>query len=196
MNKIINILIVGLGGQGVSSLSQVIQTSLLNTGIFCKATIFKGGAQKRGAVHSSIRIFPSKEYGEHFSASIPDGELDILLAMEESEALRYARWYKSDTKLIINEYRFPFYNERFKSISEGMKISHQIAKDFNKVTSKDFEKECKNLFGSNRNVNILMGLEMLKLGVVPIESMCFLEEFDKLKKIKYEDMLVLMDIAM
>lgn len=81
-----DIMVVGVGGQGVIMAAAIIaDTALLHGGLEVKLSETRGMSQRGGSVNSHIRI------GEHVVApSISPGEVDYLLAFETAEGLRLA----------------------------------------------------------------------------------------------------------
>lgn len=95
-----NILIVGVGGQGILLASELLSEVAFLNGYDVKKSEVHGMAQRGGVVSSHIR------YGEKvFSPLIPEGDADVLLAFEMAEALRWSHFVKRDGVVIINEYR-------------------------------------------------------------------------------------------
>ncbi|MFC1503921.1 indolepyruvate oxidoreductase subunit beta [Spirochaetota bacterium] len=83
MNKITNILIVGLGGQGIILASNIICDVLFREGFDVKKSEVHGMSQRGGSVVSHIR------YGTCvYSPLIPEGKVDFLIAMNRSEGER------------------------------------------------------------------------------------------------------------
>ena len=195
MQTINNILIAGIGGQGVNSLSSVIQKILLANGLFCKGAIFKGGAQKRGTVYSTIRIFSDPELGQNMSSIIPNGELQTLLSLEATESLRYAKYYSPSTTLLVNDYSFDFYNERQVGGAKKIDVKDALNSNFENATIQNFSQQSTELFGDDSMINVLIGLEAIQLKLLPIDTYDFLDEFQKKTKINYENMMILMDLC-
>ncbi len=81
-----DIMVVGVGGQGVIVAAAIIaETALLHGGLDVKLSETRGMSQRGGSVHSHIRI------GRRVVApSISPGEVDYLLAFESAEGLRLA----------------------------------------------------------------------------------------------------------
>ncbi len=76
MNKITNIVIAGLGGQGVLKASDIIADLAFGTGLDVKKSEIRGMSQRGGSVSSDVR------FGEHvFSPMVPDGEADFLVVL-------------------------------------------------------------------------------------------------------------------
>lgn len=95
-----NIRLVGVGGQGILVASEILCDALLASGLDVKKTEVHGMAQRGGTVNSDVR-FGTKVY----SPVIPQGEVDILLAFEQMEALRYLASLKPGGMVIVNKQR-------------------------------------------------------------------------------------------
>lgn len=92
----LNILIVGVGGQGALTTAHLIARSAMRAGLNVLVAETHGMAQRGGSVETHVRI------GDVFSPLIPDCGADIVLALEPVEALRYARYLKESSKIILN----------------------------------------------------------------------------------------------
>src|SRR6056297_11555 len=100
MSKTVNIMLAGVGGQGVLLASEVISKSALKEDYDVKKSEVHGMAQRGGSVVSNVR-FGKKVY----SPLIAEGEADILLAFEKLEALRWINYLKEDGIIITNTQR-------------------------------------------------------------------------------------------
>ncbi|RLA07728.1 MAG: indolepyruvate oxidoreductase subunit beta [Gammaproteobacteria bacterium] len=95
--KITNILVCGIGGQGVMTAAEIIAQAAVSIGLDAKKTEVAGMAQRGGVVTSHIR------FGEKvLSPAINCGEADILLSFELAEAYRWLHWLKADGQALIN----------------------------------------------------------------------------------------------
>jgi indolepyruvate ferredoxin oxidoreductase beta subunit len=92
-----NILISGVGGQGVVLASYVLSRCALAEGYDVKQSEVHGMAQRGGCVTSHLR-FGDKVY----SSLITPGTVDVLLSFESVEALRYVHWLKPGGLLVYN----------------------------------------------------------------------------------------------
>ncbi len=82
-NKVTNILLVGVGGQGIIVASEIMADVFMDAGYDVKKSEVHGMAQRGGRVSTHVR------FGQKvFSPLIKEGEADILVAFEELEALR------------------------------------------------------------------------------------------------------------
>lgn len=91
-----NVLIVGVGGQGVIMVSKVLAQLCQNHGYEVKQSEVHGMAKRGGGVFSHVRFGPKV-----WSPTIPEGEADVLLALEWAEGLRWINYMKPDTGIYI-----------------------------------------------------------------------------------------------
>jgi len=97
MERITNIALVGVGGQGILLASEVISRAALLSSQDVKKSEVHGMAQRGGSVVSQIR-FGEKVY----SPLIPDGDTDFLVSFEMLESLRYADTLAPDGTALVN----------------------------------------------------------------------------------------------
>lgn len=97
MNNL-NIMIVGVGGQGTLLASRVLGNVALKKLYDVKVSEVHGMSQRGGSVVTYVKL-GKKVY----SPLIEKGEADIILAFEKLEALRWIEYLKEGGKLIINE---------------------------------------------------------------------------------------------
>jgi len=93
-----NILFAGVGGQGVLLVAELAARAAIHGGFDAKKTEVHGAAQRGGSVVSHVR-FSSNVY----SPLIPAGEVDILLALEKLEGLRWAHFVRPGGLIVLNE---------------------------------------------------------------------------------------------
>jgi indolepyruvate ferredoxin oxidoreductase beta subunit len=95
----LNLIIAGVGGQGNVLASQLIGKAFVKENYFVTIGDTYGASQRGGAVMSHLRI--SKD--SQFSPLIPEGQADILVALEPVEALRViAQYGNPSTAAVIN----------------------------------------------------------------------------------------------
>ena len=99
-NKITNILVAGIGGQGVMTAAEVLSQTALSQGFDVKKTEVAGMAQRGGVVTSHVRFGP-----QVLSPAIPPGEADILVGFEPAEALRWISHLRKSGVAMINTTR-------------------------------------------------------------------------------------------
>ena len=91
-----NVLIVGVGGQGVIMVSKALAWLAQSRGFEVKQSEVHGMAKRGGSVFSHVRFGP-----QVWSPTIPKGEVDILVALEWAEGLRWLPYLKPDTGIFI-----------------------------------------------------------------------------------------------
>ncbi len=98
--QIFNIVIAGVGGQGVLMASKVLAESALASGLDVKQNEVHGMAQRGGSVISFVRIGD-----EVASPVVMPGTADLLISFEPLEALRYIHYLKPGGRLVYNRVR-------------------------------------------------------------------------------------------
>lgn len=95
--KNVNIMIVGVGGQGTLLASRILGNAILSLGYDVKVSEVHGMSQRGGSVVTYVK------YGEKvYSPIIDKGEADIILAFELLEAYRALPFLKKGGKIIVN----------------------------------------------------------------------------------------------
>lgn len=92
-----NIVIAGVGGQGLVLTTKLICDAALRAGLDVKSNDVIGLSQRGGKVWGSIRIGP-----EVYSPNVPPKGADYLLALEPLEGLRYKRSLKDEGMIFMN----------------------------------------------------------------------------------------------
>ena len=96
--KTVNIMIVGVGGQGTLLTSRILGGIAVEQGYDVKISEVHGMAQRGGSVVTYVR------YGECVAEPIvEEGHADVLIAFERLEALRYAHFLKKEGIIICND---------------------------------------------------------------------------------------------
>jgi indolepyruvate ferredoxin oxidoreductase, beta subunit len=149
MSKL-NIMLVGVGGQGTLLASRVLGSVALKKAYDVKVSEVHGMSQRGGSVVTYVK-FGEKVY----SPLIERGEADIILAFEQLEALRWIEYLKEDGKMIINDQKIdpmPVITGKAKYTDN---IIEKIKDKFSKTVSIDalkIAKECGNI----KAVNIVL----------------------------------------
>ncbi len=99
-----DIVLGGVGGQGILTIAATIGTAAVNNGLFLKQSEVHGMSQRGGDVMSNIRVSSN----EVFSDLIAEGTADVIIAVEPMEALRHFKMLKNGGWLITN--KKPFVN--------------------------------------------------------------------------------------
>lgn len=83
LSRIVNIVVAGLGGQGVLKASDIIAEVAFQSGLDVKKSEIHGMSQRGGSVSSDVRFGP-----QVFSPMVPEGEADYLIVLDPSEIER------------------------------------------------------------------------------------------------------------
>jgi len=150
--KKIDLLITGVGGQGVVLVSDIIGEAALADGYDIKKTDTLGMAQRGGSVISHVRIAPKV-----WSPLIKEGEVDLLLAFEKLEAARWSYYLRPGGIAIVNNHEQPppsvsLGHERYPSHEE---ITDILKQQTDRVYFIDGTRRAREL-GNVRTLNILM----------------------------------------
>jgi indolepyruvate ferredoxin oxidoreductase beta subunit len=100
-NMITNIMLSGVGGQGLVLMTRIISQVALKAGYDVKSNDVVGLSQRGGMIWGNIRV-GDKVY----SPNIPAGEGNVLVSMEPLEALRWSSVLREDGVIIMNTKRF------------------------------------------------------------------------------------------
>lgn len=127
-----DIILCGVGGDGIVSVAKIISDAALNIGLHVKQSEIHGMSQRGGSVFSHLRL--SSE--PIFADVIPEGKADIILSSEPMEALRYLPFLNADGWVITNS--DPFINiNNYPTIENIMaelkKIKHCVAFNANDI---------------------------------------------------------------
>ncbi len=98
--KELNIMVVGVGGQGTLLTSRIIGKTALKADYEVKLSEVHGMAQRGGSVVTFVR------FGQKVCEPVvEEGCADVIIAFERLEALRYAHFLKKDGIIIVNDCR-------------------------------------------------------------------------------------------
>jgi indolepyruvate ferredoxin oxidoreductase beta subunit len=151
-----DIILSGVGGQGILSIATVIGEAALKEGLYMKQAEVHGMSQRGGDVQSNLRI-SDKPIASDF---IPTGKCDLIISLEPMESLRYLPYLSNDGWLVTNEVPFiniPNYPAEADIMNEINKLPHKIILDVDKVAKE---------LGSPRVSNIvLLGATIPFLGI-------------------------------
>lgn len=115
-----DIILAGVGGQGILSIATVIGDAALNEGLYLKQAEVHGMSQRGGDVQSNLRLSSNPIYSD----LIPLQGADIIISLEPMEALRYLPYLKPDgwivtsSKPFVNIPNYPDLNEVIACVKE------------------------------------------------------------------------------
>jgi indolepyruvate ferredoxin oxidoreductase beta subunit len=141
-----DIIISGVGGQGILSIAAAIGLAALENNLFMKQSEVHGMSQRGGDVYSHIRISDKPV----LSDLIPLGKADLIISVEPMESLRYLPWLSNQGWLITNSN--PYINiPEYPAIEEVLKEIKKV-KNYVIVDADSIAKEA----GSVRSGNIVI----------------------------------------
>ena len=130
----IDIILAGVGGQGILSIAATIGLAAVEAGLYLKQAEVHGMSQRGGDVQSHLRL-SDKEIA---SDLIPFGKADMIISVEPMEGLRYLPYLKKDGWLITNTKPFiniSNYPDEAKLMAEIKALPNHIALDADSVAS-------------------------------------------------------------
>jgi indolepyruvate ferredoxin oxidoreductase beta subunit len=92
LNMKYDILLCGVGGQGVISLANMISTAAIYEGLTIRQSEVHGMAQRGGAVNAQVRMADKSIASD----LIPEGTANMIISMEAIEGLRYIKYLSPD----------------------------------------------------------------------------------------------------
>jgi indolepyruvate ferredoxin oxidoreductase beta subunit len=141
-----NIILAGVGGQGILTIAAVLDTAALDCNLNIKQSEVHGMSQRGGAVQSHVRISDK----EIFSDLIPEGKADMIISVEPMELLRYLPYLKKGGFLITDSNPF----ENITNYPELTDLYKEIKSHKNTILidAKGIAKE----IGNSRATNIVL----------------------------------------
>lgn len=128
-----DIILAGVGGQGILTIATVIGLAALSEGLQLKQAEVHGMSQRGGDVQSNLRIS-----SDHIASDlIPEGKADLIISIEPMESLRYVNmlnrkegWLITSMNPFVNIPDYPAIEDILKTIWE---IPRNVTIDANKV---------------------------------------------------------------
>ncbi|RLG65295.1 indolepyruvate ferredoxin oxidoreductase subunit beta [archaeon] len=139
-----NLLVCGVGGQGILLLTRVIGTAAMLEGYTVYTGEVHGMAQRGGSVISTVRI------GDVYGPIIPYGETDMAISLERIEILRHLKYLSQKTTVVL-------------SLTE----IHPLSVTLGEAEYPSLEQEIEHLKGSVGEVYIIDSYKILKENKLP-----------------------------
>ena len=128
-----NIILAGVGGQGILTIATVIGTAALIEGLQLKQAEVHGMSQRGGDVQSHLRISTDPIASD----LIPEGKADLVISVEPMESLRYVNMLSQENGWLITSMNpfinIPNYPTLEEVLSEIWKLPHNVTIDAEKV---------------------------------------------------------------
>lgn len=153
-----NIMVVGVGGQGTLLTSRIIGKTALAKGFDVKLSEVHGMAQRGGSVVTFVR------FGDKVCEPVvEEGSVDVLISFERLEALRYAHFLKKDGVLIVNDCKI----EPMTVVTGAFQYPENIIENLKKehiVYTIDAKKIANDLGNSKVLNSVVLGLSAKHIG--------------------------------
>ena len=161
MNK--NILLCGVGGQGIVLASKLIAQAAMENSLPVMSAETIGMAQKGGSVFSHVRI------GSNLSTPmIPKGGADVIIGFEPAEAVRMLPYLKKDGTVIVNSCPTKPVTAMLSASSyTGKEMLDYLKKNVDRLTIVDCERAASEI-GSLKVVNMILLGAAAATGELPI----------------------------
>lgn len=127
-----DIVIAGVGGQGILSIANIIGIAAIENNIYLKQSEVHGMSQRGGDVMSHLRLSDKQVSSD----LIPLGHADLIISVEPMESLRYLPWLSKTGWLVTNSNPFvniPDYPPVEEIHAEIRKIRNHIIVDVDSV---------------------------------------------------------------
>ena len=157
-----DIILSGVGGQGILSIATVIGAAALKEGLHIKQAEVHGMSQRGGDVQSNLRISSD----EILSDLIPQGAADIIISLEPMEALRYVPYLNPEGWVIANTTPFvniDNYPEPEAVLAELGKRKHAILIDVDAIAKEQSSPRAANI--------VLLGAAAGIIGILSPEQL-------------------------
>lgn len=180
-----DIILCGVGGDGIVSVAKIISDAALNLGMNVKQSEIHGMSQRGGSVFSHLRISSEPIYAD----VIPEGKADIILSSEPMEALRYLPFLAADGCVITNSDPFvniknypdmAVINAELKKLKKCVSFNaNEIAKQINargnmvllgaaapylEIEFAELEKAIQNIFGRKGETVVATNIAAIRAG--------------------------------
>ena len=157
-----DIILCGVGGQGILSIATIIGEAATKAGLNLKQAEVHGMSQRGGDVQSHLRLSDAEIYSD----LIAEGSADMIISMEPMESLRYLPYLAADGKIVTSNKPFvniPNYPE-MTDVTAALESLPSVAMDIEEVA-----KNAGNARGANM---VLLGMAARYLQILTPNQLC------------------------
>ena len=157
-----DIILCGVGGQGILSIATIIGEAATKAGLNLKQAEVHGMSQRGGDVQSHLRLSDADIYSD----LIAEGSADMIISMEPMESLRYLPYLAADGKIVTSNKPFvniPNYPE-MADVTAALESLPSVAMDIEEVA-----KNAGNARGANM---VLLGMAARYLQILTPDQLC------------------------
>jgi indolepyruvate ferredoxin oxidoreductase beta subunit len=163
--KELEVIICGVGGQGVVLMSELLGNAAVRDGIAVKGSEVLGMAQRGGSVFSNLRL------GSGIYAPLtPEGKCDVMVAVEPSEALRNIQYLSKSSIVVLNTREVKPFTVFLGS--SGYPALEEILDKLNKASERVIALDATHLAQEAENLqttNVVMLGALFGTGLMPIK---------------------------
>ena len=161
----LDILLVGVGGQGILTTSNILARAALKAGVNVVTAETHGMAQRGGSVEVHVRL------GDVYAPLIPVGGADYAISLEPVEILRYTQYLNEDTTVILNDRPIvpPSVSAglgRYPEINEILEALKDITKNVKLVSASKIAEE---VAGTIQATNVVVVGMLARLADLPFD---------------------------
>ena len=157
-----DIILCGVGGQGILSIATIIGEAATAAGLNLKQAEVHGMSQRGGDVQSNLRLSTDVIYSD----LIPMGEADVIISMEPMEALRYLPYLSKDGAVVTSSQSFV----NIPNYPDSSAIDAELAK-LPMVAKLDIEQIAKEV-ATVRSANVvLLGMAAPYIGILSTDEL-------------------------
>ncbi|MCQ2120063.1 MAG: indolepyruvate oxidoreductase subunit beta [Bacteroidales bacterium] len=157
-----DIILCGVGGQGILSIATIIGAAATKAGLQLKQAEVHGMSQRGGDVQSNLRLSDETIYSD----LIPQGKADLVISMEPMESLRYLPYLAADGTVVTSSKPFvniPNYPAEDDVLAEVRALPSAVMLDIETVAQ-----EAGNPRGANM---VLLGMAAPFIGILSVEQL-------------------------
>ena len=152
-----DIILAGVGGQGILSIATVIGSAALEQGLYIKQAEVHGMSQRGGDVQSHLRLGSEPVHSD----LIPHGGADLIVSLEPVEALRYLPYLSKEGWIVTNT--VPFVNiPNYPPMEKVMEELHRLPR----VIALDVEATAKEVMSPRSANMVLLGAAASVMGIL------------------------------
>ncbi|MBQ3656897.1 MAG: indolepyruvate oxidoreductase subunit beta [Bacteroidales bacterium] len=157
-----DLILCGVGGQGILSIATVIGEAATKAGLFLKQAEVHGMSQRGGDVQSNLRLSDTEIYSD----LIPKAKADLLISMEPMEVLRYLPYLNKNSWIVTNSKPFvniPDYPDEAKLFAE--------LDTFPNLKKLDIEEVAKSIMMPKSANMVLLGMAAKYLEILSVDQL-------------------------
>ena len=156
-----DIIICGVGGQGILSIATIIGEAATRAGLYLKQAEVHGMSQRGGDVQSNLRLSTAPIWSDLIS----EAGAELIISMEPMESMRYLSYLSKDGKVVTNSK--PFVNIPNYPAEDALQ-KELDALPSAKLDIEEVAKDCGNPRGANM---VLLGMAAPAIGILSVEDL-------------------------